>query len=42
MTTEQTTQNATTFAGLGIDTDLVEELDSQGITSPFPIQAGRA
>ncbi|MCL1600445.1 MAG: DEAD/DEAH box helicase [Actinomycetia bacterium] len=38
MTTEQTTQNATTFAGLGIDTDLVEELDSQGITSPFPIQ----
>jgi superfamily II DNA/RNA helicase len=38
MTTEQTTQNATTFAELGIDTDLVEELDSQGITSPFPIQ----
>jgi superfamily II DNA/RNA helicase len=38
MTTEQTTQNATTFAELGVDTDLVEELDSQGITSPFPIQ----
>jgi superfamily II DNA/RNA helicase len=38
MTTEQTTQNATTFAELGIDADLVEELDSQGITSPFPIQ----
>jgi superfamily II DNA/RNA helicase len=38
MTTEQTTQDATTFAELGVDTDLVEELNSQGITSPFPIQ----
>jgi superfamily II DNA/RNA helicase len=38
MTTEQTTQDAITFAGLGVDTDLVEELDSQGIKSPFPIQ----
>jgi superfamily II DNA/RNA helicase len=38
MTTEQTTENATSFASLGIDDDLVAELDSQGITSPFPIQ----
>ena len=38
MTTEQTTQDATTFAELGVDPDLVEELNSQGITSPFPIQ----
>jgi len=38
MTTNQTTQDATTFASLGIDTDLVNELDSQGITDPFPIQ----
>jgi superfamily II DNA/RNA helicase len=38
MTTEQTTENATTFASLGIDDDLVAELESQGITSPFPIQ----
>jgi superfamily II DNA/RNA helicase len=38
MTTEQTTENATTFASLGIDNDLVAELESQGITSPFPIQ----
>ncbi len=38
MTTDQTTENATTFAALGIDADLVDELDRQGITSPFPIQ----
>jgi len=38
MTTEQTTEHATSFASLGIDSDLVEELESQGITSPFPIQ----
>ncbi|MFV1969901.1 MAG: DEAD/DEAH box helicase [Acidimicrobiia bacterium] len=38
MTTDQTTEIAATFAGLGVDADLVEELDSQGITSPFPIQ----
>ena len=29
---------AATFAELGVDADLVEELDRQGITSPFPIQ----
>ena len=28
-----------TFAALGIDTDLVESLSSQGILEPFPIQA---
>jgi superfamily II DNA/RNA helicase len=38
MTTEQSTQTATTFAELGVDPDLVEELNDQGITSPFPIQ----
>ena len=38
MTTEQTTEHATSFASLGIDDDLVAELESQGITSPFPIQ----
>jgi superfamily II DNA/RNA helicase len=38
MTTEQTTEIAATFAELGVDADLVDELDSQGITSPFPIQ----
>jgi len=38
MTTDQTTHNATTFASLGIDTDLVDALASEGITSPFPIQ----
>jgi superfamily II DNA/RNA helicase len=38
MTTEQTTEMAATFAELGVDADLVEELDRQGITSPFPIQ----
>jgi len=38
MTTDQTIQDATTFASLGVDADLVDELDRQGITSPFPIQ----
>jgi superfamily II DNA/RNA helicase len=38
MTTEQTTKNAVTFEELGVAADLVDELDSQGITSPFPIQ----
>jgi superfamily II DNA/RNA helicase len=38
MITDQTTENAATFASLGIDADLVDELESQGITSPFPIQ----
>jgi superfamily II DNA/RNA helicase len=38
MTTEQTTEKATTFAELGVADDLVDELDRQGITSPFPIQ----
>jgi superfamily II DNA/RNA helicase len=38
MTTNQTTENATTFAALGIAADLVDELGRQGITSPFPIQ----
>lgn len=38
MITRQITEDATTFASLGIDPDLVAELDSQGITTPFPIQ----
>ena len=38
MTTEQTEQTATTFTSLGIAEDLVAELESQGITTPFPIQ----
>lgn len=38
MITKQITEDATTFASLGIDPDLVAELDSQGITTPFPIQ----
>ncbi len=38
MTTSHITETATSFASLGIDADLVAELDSQGITSPFPIQ----
>lgn len=38
MTTSHITKTATSFASLGIDADLVAELDSQGITSPFPIQ----
>ncbi|MDK1018469.1 MAG: DEAD/DEAH box helicase [Actinomycetota bacterium] len=39
MTTETTTETVTTFASLGVPEDLVELLASQGITSPFPIQA---
>lgn len=38
MTTNQIIEHAATFAELGIDTDLVAELDAQGITTPFPIQ----
>lgn len=38
MTTDQSIENATTFAELGIADDLVAELDRQNITSPFPIQ----
>jgi len=38
MTTDQTTEHATTFTDLGVDEDLVSELSAQGITSPFPIQ----
>ncbi|GMQ92857.1 MAG: hypothetical protein BMS9Abin12_0334 [Acidimicrobiia bacterium] len=38
MTTDQSTENATTFTDLGVDEDLVSELKTQGITSPFPIQ----
>jgi len=38
MTTDQTTENATTFIGLGVDADLVDQLDSEGISTPFPIQ----
>jgi superfamily II DNA/RNA helicase len=38
MTTEQTEHTATTFASLGIAEDLTSELESQGITTPFPIQ----
>ena len=30
---------ATTFAALGVPAPLVEVLDDQGITAPFPVQA---
>lgn len=38
MITNQITEHAATFAELGIDPDLVAELDAQEITMPFPIQ----
>jgi superfamily II DNA/RNA helicase len=37
-TTPEATEE-TTFTSLGIDSDLLDILDSDGITSPFPIQA---
>ena len=38
MTTDQTTETATSFASLGVAPDLVAELAANGITTPFPIQ----
>ncbi len=39
MTNTTQTSTPTTFADLGIASDIVAELDSQGITTPFPIQS---
>ena len=32
-------EDGPTFASLGIDPELVSDLDSRGFTTPFPIQA---
>lgn len=39
MTDTATQTSETTFASLGIDQDIVDRLASDGITTPFPIQA---
>jgi superfamily II DNA/RNA helicase len=39
MTDTETTEPVVTFADLGVDPDVVAVLDSQGITSTFPIQS---
>ncbi len=36
--TDTTSTEITSFEDLGIDADLIEELASEGITAPFPIQ----
>jgi len=38
MTNSIETQETTSFADLGVADDIIEELASQGITAPFPIQ----